>query len=104
MAGLYDVEVDRESAQEMLAARAARLAEEDPEVDEEELGAAKRYGGRYSRGKRYNPQKSAKKEKRARSSRRKDSVLEAVTKSTLRSAGSQIGRTVVRSLLRGLFR
>jgi DNA helicase HerA-like ATPase len=104
VAGLYDVEVDRESAQEMLAARAARLAQEDPEVDEEELGAAKRYGGRYSRGKRYNPQKSAKKEKRARSSRRKDSVLEAVTKSTLRSAGSQIGRTVVRSLLRGLFR
>ncbi len=102
VAGLYDVEVDRQSAYEMLAARAAGMAAEDPEVDDEELGAAKRFGGRYSRGKRYNPKKAAKKAKSA--SRRSDTVFEAVAKSTLRSAGSQLGRSVVRSLVRGLFR
>ncbi|MEO1491216.1 MAG: helicase HerA-like domain-containing protein [Pseudomonadota bacterium] len=102
VAGLYDVEVDRESAYEMLAARAARLAEDDPEVDADELGSAKRFGGRYSRGKRYNPKKAAK--RAANRSRRSDTMFEAVAKSTLRSAGSQLGRTVVRSLIRGLFR
>ncbi|MEM6662257.1 MAG: helicase HerA-like domain-containing protein [Pseudomonadota bacterium] len=101
VAGLYDTEADRKSAYEILAARAARKAEFDDEVDEEELGAARRFGGKYSKGKRYSPKKPKKAKSR---SRRSDTMFEAVAKSTLRSAGSQLGRTVVRSLLKGLFR
>ena len=102
IAGLYDTPADRQSAYEILAARAARRVEEDEEVDAEELGAAKRYGGKYSKGKRYQPPKPKKaKKKRAR---RGDSMFEAAAKSTLRSAGTQLGRTVVKSLLKGLFR
>ena len=103
VAGLYDTTADRESAYEILSARAARKAEADEEVDQEELGAARSYGGKYSRGKRYNPAKPSKKVRKSRG-RRSDSMFEAVAKSTLRSAGSQLGRTVVRSLLKGLFR
>ncbi len=102
VAGLYDQTADRESAYEILAARAARRVEEDEEVDAEELGHARSYGGQYSKGKRYKPRKAPKKTK-ARS-RRSDTMFEAVAKSTLRSAGSQLGRSVVRSLLKGLFR
>ena len=102
IAGLYDTAADRKSAYEILAARAARRVEEDEEVDAEEMGAAKRYGGKYSKGKRYQPSKPKKaKKKRAR---RGDSMFEAAAKSTLRSAGTQLGRTVVKSLLKGLFR
>lgn len=102
VAGLYDTPADRESAYEILAARAARRVEDDEEVDADELGAAKRYGGKYSKGNRYQPPKP-KKAKAARA-RRGDSMFEAAAKSTLRSAGTQLGRTVVKSLLKGLFR
>ncbi len=104
VAGLYDTPADRKSAYEILAARAARRVEEDEEVEADELDAARRYGGKYSRGKRYAPKKPKSKQKTKRRSRRSDTMLEAVTKSTLRSAGSQLGRSVVRSLLKGLFR
>ena len=106
VAGLYDTEADRESAYELLQARAARKAEMDAEVDEEELSSAREYGGKYSRGKRYNPAKPSGRVRKAQKkrARRGDTMFEAVAKSTLRSAGSQLGRSVVRSLLKGLFR
>ena len=103
VAGLYDTVADRKSAYEILAARAARKVEQDEEVDEEELGAAKRYGGKYSQGKRYAPSKPKKTASKGRS-RRGDTIFEAAAKSTLRSAGTQLGRSVVKSLLKGLFR
>ena len=102
VAGLYDTPADRQSAYEILAARAARRVEEDEEVDTDELDAARRHGGKYSRGTRYQPKKAGRKS--SGRSRRSDTMFEAVAKSTLRSAGSQLGRTVVRSLLKGLFR
>ena len=100
VAGLYDKAVDRESAYEMLAARAARKVETDPEVDADELGSARRYGGRYSRG---GSGDAGRREPPART-RRSDTAWEAATKSAMRAAGSQLGRTVVRSLVKGLFR
>ena len=103
VAGLYDTEADRESAYEILAARAARKVEQDEEVDQEELGSARTFGGKYSRGKRYNPAKPSKRVRKSRA-RRKDTIFEAAAKSAMRSAGSQLGRTVVKSLLKGLFR
>ena len=75
----------------------------DAEVDAGELKSARTFGGKYSRGKRYEAPKQSRRPKKA-ASRRSDSMFEAVAKSTLRSAGSQLGRTVVRSLLKGLFR
>ncbi len=101
VAGLYDQAIDRESAYEMLAARAAAKVEADPEVDAGELGAARRYGGRYSRGGDSRGEREAPERPRAR---RGDTPWEAAAKSAMRSAGSQLGRTVVRSLLKGLFR
>ncbi len=108
VAGLYDKTVDRESAYEMLAARAARKVEADPEVDAEELGAARRYGGRYSRD-RDDPEDAPRShgtraERPRPAARRGDTAWEAAAKSAARAAGSQIGRSVVRSLLKGLFR
>ncbi len=102
VAGLYDTTADRESAYELLQARAARRVEQDTDVDQDELASARSFGGKYSRGKRYDPAKPSKRVRK--SSRRSDSMFQAVAKSTLRSAGSQLGRTVVRSLLKGLFR
>ena len=106
MAGLYDTTADRESAYELLQARAARKAEMDDEVDQDELASAREYGGKYARGKRYNPSKPSGRVRKAQKkrSRSSDTMFEAVAKSTLRSAGSQLGRSVVRSLLKGLFR
>ncbi|MEM6623113.1 MAG: helicase HerA-like domain-containing protein [Pseudomonadota bacterium] len=104
VAGLYDTLADRESAYEILAARAARKAEADAEVDAEELSAARTFGGKYSKGKRYNPAKPSKRVRKAQSRRRGDTIFEAAAKSAMRSAGSQLGRTVVKSLLKGLFR
>ncbi|MEM9371106.1 MAG: helicase HerA-like domain-containing protein [Pseudomonadota bacterium] len=96
VAGLYDDAVDRQSAFERLRKRAearAAKAEEDPEEEaRREHSRARRYSGTNSP----KPRKS--------SSRRGDSMTEAMMKSALRSAGTQIGRSVVKSLLRGLFR
>ncbi len=88
--GLYDKTVDRESAFEMLRERAERRAREhEAAAEREEL---ERERSRKTRG-----------SGRRRSSR-SDTMGEAVMKSVLRSAGSQLGRTVVRNLIRGLFR
>lgn len=103
VAGLYDTEADRESAFELLSARAARKVEQDHEVDAEELSSARSYGGKYSRGKRYDPNKPSKRARKS-SGRRGDSIFEATAKSAMRSAGSQLGRSLVRSLMKGLFK
>ncbi|MEM7176060.1 MAG: helicase HerA-like domain-containing protein [Pseudomonadota bacterium] len=95
VAGLYDQLVDRESAYELIRARAEKRAEGQAETG----GSDSR---EYSRGKRYSPGGSAPKAKK--SSRRGDSMTEAMMKSAMRSAGTQIGRTIIKSLMRGLFR
>jgi DNA helicase HerA-like ATPase len=77
LAGKYSQDIDRESAYEMLTARAAQIEEE--QVQEEE------------------PQ-----ERRA-PARRTDSVFEAMLKSTARAVSSQLGRQLVRGVLGGLF-
>ncbi|MEM6905945.1 MAG: helicase HerA-like domain-containing protein, partial [Pseudomonadota bacterium] len=95
VAGIYDQAVDRESAYEMLKARAETRAAEEAETERQEAREFAR-GRRYRAGDRDGPQ-------RKRGSGRQ-SMGEAAMKSMLRSAGTQIGRTVVKSLLRGLFR
>jgi DNA helicase HerA-like ATPase len=77
--GRYDQPVDRESAYELLQQRAATAAKEAEKQAPEEA-PLKRSTGR--------PRQSA---------------LEAFTKSTLRSVGSQLGRQIARGLLGSLF-
>jgi len=107
VAGKYDQVVDRESAFEILQARAAQAAaeaeeaeraEEEAEMAEREYRSARRYSGaRVSRS------SSRSISSRSRSSR-SDSVGTAFAKSFARQLGTQSGRAVVRGILGGLFR
>jgi hypothetical protein len=90
IAGLYEKEVDRESAFELLRARAERRVAKEQKAE----SAAERE-------KIDDDQQAA---RRSGTGRRTDSMSEAIIKSVVRSAGSQFGRTVVRSLMRGFFR
>jgi hypothetical protein len=74
-AGRYDISLERHSAYEQLAARAEAAAEPH--------GAAR------------NP---------SRATHRRETTLEAMTKSAVRSIGSQIGREIARGVLGSLFR
>ncbi len=94
--GKYDTLLDRESAYEILKGRAAEAAQ----AAEEEITAPPIASGgttrpRSNRGEAP-PRKPA--------ARRSDSVIEATIKSTMRSAGSQIGRSLVRGILGSLFK
>jgi DNA helicase HerA-like ATPase len=89
VAGLYEKAVDRESAFELLRARAERRATEQQQA--EVAAESERDDDKPAR-------------RRSGSGRRSDTMTEAIMKSVVRSAGSQFGRTVVRSLIRGLFR
>ena len=89
VAGQYDQTLDRESAYEKLKARAEkRAAVADSPPPETSHSRARRYSAGHS------PKRS----------KRGDSAMDAMVKSAMRSAGTQIGRSVVKSLLRGLFR
>ena len=117
IAGKYEAAVDRESAFEILQARAeeaAREAEEAEAVEEEtesvaerEYRAGRRYSGsRVGRSSsRVSRSEPAEEQPRRRSSsRRSDSVGTAFAKSFARQLGTQSGRAVVRGILGGLFR
>lgn len=77
LSGKYSQDIDRESAYEMLTARAAQIEEEQaPEAEPEQRRAP---------------------------ARRTDSIFEAMLKSTARAVSSQLGRQLVRGVLGGLF-
>jgi len=102
LAGKYDTLVDRDSAFEILQARAAKAAgeaaeaTEDAEATEREFNSARRY-----EGKRVGRSMAAPKAPRTS---RSDSVGTAFAKSFARQLGTQSGRAVVRGVLGGLFR
>lgn len=81
--GRYDKAVDRESAYEMLKAKAQKLAEVAEQTEREQAKS--------------NKSTPAKK----RSTRQ--SPMEAMVKSAARSIGSQVGRQVIRGILGSLF-
>jgi DNA helicase HerA-like ATPase len=90
--GLYDTVIDRESADEILAARhAAEAAAESPKPGPEK-------GSRAAPASRSGPATRAPR----RSNRQ--SPLEALTKSVLRTAGSTLTRELLRGMLGGLKR
>lgn len=88
VAGIYDTTVDRESAFEILSARAEQKMQEEAEAKaaaEAEKEAAKQ----------------AKAEKAA--TRRGDSPMDAFVKSAARSAGTAIAGRITRGILGGIF-
>ena len=97
VAGVYDAAVDRRSAHEVLAERAARAATAAEGVDWQ----AAESGG-FRSGRRYDPR--AEPPPPRRSSRRGDTPTEAFAKSFARALGSRAGRSLVRGVLGGLFR
>ena len=88
--GRYDTTLDRESAYEMLIARAKQNAAKEAEIEAEEL-------------RREAEEKMAKSSSR-RSSSRRQTTSEAFMKSAARAIGTQLGRRVLRGVLGSLFK
>jgi DNA helicase HerA-like ATPase len=99
VAGVYEEEVERESAYEILTSRAEKVAEQQAE-SKEAAGKAKEDAKAEKAG--LAKQKEMAKTKRT-SSRRSDSAMDAFVKSAMRSLGGQVGRKLVRGLLGSLF-
>ena len=110
VAGKYDTVLDRESAFEMLRARADAAAREVAQAEAQ--GGASRDAGEpsgdddgYTRARRYDGGARDEARPKARSSSsRSDSVGEAFAKSFARQLGSRSGQALVRGILGSLFR
>ncbi len=92
VAGRYDKPVDRESAYEVLQARAAKAAAEAEAAEQREAEERRRALEEKAR------EKEARASGRSRSSR-SDSVFESAAKSAARSVATSLGRELVRGLL-----
>ncbi|TVQ56673.1 MAG: DUF853 family protein [Rhodobacteraceae bacterium] len=95
---LYDETIDRESAHEILAARAESAAA-DAEAWEAAVATKER---EFNTARRYRPGVEGKPPRAP--ARRGDTTGEAFAKSLARSLGSSAGRSIVRGVLGGLFR
>ncbi len=92
VAGVYENAIDRESAYELLKAKAdQRLLEQQQQA---EADAQAKIAEEQA--------KAEAREQRSSGSSRNDSVLDAVTKSVARSASSSIGRQVGNAIVRGV--
>lgn len=105
VAGHYESEVDRESAYEVLKARAEQ-AEAAAAAQEAAAGGAA--AGRAAPGpqaKRQTKRRGQAASRRAQApARRGDSMVEALGKSAMRAAGSQVGRQIIRGILGSIVR
>ncbi len=101
LAGVYEQMVDRESAHEILAARARKTAEEaevqetDGKMGRAPAEASGMLGGGGILGTILGGGGSL--------SRRREGAVEAMAKSAARAIGSQIGRQIIRGVLGGIF-
>ena len=95
--GKYDQMTDRESAYELLKAKADQAAKLQEEAERAKAEAKAQSEAEKAR---------AAEERAANrgSGRRSDSLLESLGKSVLRSAGTQVTRTILRGVLGGLFK
>lgn len=102
VAGVYDTAVDRESAHEILSARAEQVAEQ--QAKNEEAARIAEAEAKAEKVRLAKQKAEASKSKRSRSSsRRSDSAMDAFVKSAMRSLGGQVGRKLVRGILGSLF-
>lgn len=107
VAGLYDEDSDRESAYEMLAARAKKLEEAQQQADPQAPEPEGQNGGsRWTLpGFGDEPtQASTTGKPKARSGYQRESVVEAAMKSAARSVATSLGRAIVRGILGSLRR
>ncbi|NPD19274.1 helicase HerA-like domain-containing protein [Alterinioella nitratireducens] len=107
VAGKYDTGIDRESAFEILAARAEAAAREAEQAEQAEEAAESAAEREYQAGRRYSGNRvgrSSSSTPTRRRTSRSDSVGTAFAKSFARQIGTQSGRAVVRGILGGLFR
>ncbi|MEM7654190.1 MAG: helicase HerA-like domain-containing protein, partial [Pseudomonadota bacterium] len=88
VASKYDQEIDRESAHELLTARADKAAEEAKVAEEREAQLKEE-------------QRVSRKSKKSSS---RQGVGEAFAKSIVRAVGSRVGREIVRGILGSLFK
>ncbi len=107
VAGLYDEDVDRKSAYEILAAKAKELeekqkAEEKRELEDEEKATRWTLPGFGNDDDEEDDDRRTKKSTRRSSGRQ--TVLEAAMKSAARSVASSLGRAIVRGILGSLTR
>lgn len=98
VAGVYEQEVDRESAYEILTQRGDKVAAQQAKSD---AAAAKEKEDAKADKARLAKQKPSSKARS--SSRQSDSAMDAFVKSAMRSLGGQVGRKLVRGLLGSLF-
>ena len=96
VAGVYDVTVDRESAAEMLEARAAKAAEDAEKAEAKELELRE-----FNAGKRYTQDS---KPTTSRRSSRSDGIGTVFAKSLARQLGGRAGRSLVRGVLGSIFK
>lgn len=110
--GLYDQVVNRESAEEILAARhaAADQAEEKVRAQAEQAKAAEARAKADEKAARESAREAAREQARAaprapaRRPSNRQTPMEALTKSVLRTAGSTLTRELLRGVLGGLKR
>src|SRR5690606_25858877 len=95
LAGRYDVAVDRDSAHEMLAARAEAKTREAA-LAEEMLN-----GSGAGSGRRYEPNAPAR--TRQGSTRQRPSLSEELARTVVKQLGTRQGQRMVRGILGGLF-
>ena len=98
VAGHYEAAVDRESAFEVLRARAAASAAADAAAEAAAVQAKVEAEAAAAAAAKAKADAAAAKAA-ARPASRKDSMLEAFGKSTVRSIGSQVGRQIIRGVL-----
>ncbi len=96
LSGVYDSAVDRESAYEILKQRAEQAAAPQPAP----MPAAPEWAVKTPPPRR--PSAEAKPREAKAAGRRRESVGEAVLKSTMRSMGSYVGRQLIRGLMGSL--
>ena len=108
VAGLYDEDFDRESAYEMLAARAkkaAEAAEAEQRAEEEALEKEESGGSRWTLpGFGDEPAADTRRPRTRSSGYQRESVVEAAMKSVARSVATSLGKALVRGILGSLKR
>ncbi|MDX3928788.1 MAG: DUF853 domain-containing protein [Shinella sp.] len=105
VAGLYDEDFDRESAYEMLTARAKEVAEAQQKAEQETVQADT--GGGWTLPGFGNDEQAAPARKQARprsGGYQRETVVEAAMKSVARTVATQVGRALVRGILGSLSR
>jgi DNA helicase HerA-like ATPase len=106
VAGVYDQTLDRESAYEILTARAQKAAQQDAAKQQEQQQSGNA-GSRWTLpgfGNDDNAQTGSKSQPRGRSGYQRETIVEAAMKSVARTVATQVGRALVRGILGSLKR